>query len=121
LPALPNISDPFYAALFTLGALFLADWGLGIVQSLRAGNFDPRRLPDQLAQIALPYLTPIAAAVLFAPSDWHGAIIVASASIAAKLVVEIKDKITVILAPVPAVKAQWIEHRLALRAGRPPV
>lgn len=85
------------------------DWLLGIAAGIKtSGHFSFQRLPDQLANVFLPYLTPIVAALVAAPvtghTDWQGAILVPIAAATAKLAADVIQKVEVLVsaAAVPA-------------------
>jgi hypothetical protein len=94
--------DPLYTAIALVLALVALDWLLGITKALRQHIFQWKQLPDQLAQIVLPYVTPLLAAAMLSPTDWHTAETAAAGTVAIKLLVEIRDKVQALLAPAPA-------------------
>jgi len=85
--------------LTTLGtalSLILLDLVLGIILSLKQGNFDVRKLPQFLIRGVLPYVGSLLMLAVFAESIPAIAAIfyTSAATVVAKFMVDIKDKLS---------------------------
>ncbi|KUO71301.1 MAG: hypothetical protein APF81_01705 [Desulfosporosinus sp. BRH_c37] len=84
--------------LTTLGStlgLVLLDLLLGIILSIKQGNFDVRKLPQFLTSGVLPYVGSLLVFVLFAGSlpAITAIFYTSAATVVAKFLVDIKDKL----------------------------
>lgn len=91
--------DPLIVVFLSAVALMMLDWLLGIAQAIKLHVFVLAKLPDQLANIALPYIGPVLVAAIMSPNDWHNAESLLASSVVLKLGIEIREKVLVLVAP----------------------